>query len=137
MYSGAFAVRSVYRARFPGHWLALCGARDGRVEPGGADVEWAAVAVLPDQPRGVVAGGKGADGVAELVDGLADAAIDDLLLQGAEEPLDHAVGLGFSDEGVAWRDAPEADLLLEVVGHEGAGVVVAVNRSGFAGGCNS
>jgi Zn-dependent alcohol dehydrogenase len=38
---------------------------------------------------------------------------------------------------VAWRDAPEADLLLEVVGHEGAGVVVAVNRSGFAGGCNS
>jgi hypothetical protein len=46
------------------------------------------MAVLLDQPFGVVAGDEGADGVADLVDGLEDASVDGLLLQGAEEALD-------------------------------------------------
>ncbi|MCS6930988.1 MAG: hypothetical protein NZM27_02115, partial [Acetobacteraceae bacterium] len=95
------------------------------VEVRGARVERAEIAVLLDQPLGVVAGGEVAHGVAELVDGLEDAAMDDLLLQGPEQSLDDAVRLGFSDEGVAWRDAPEPGLLLEVVGHEVAAMVVA------------
>jgi hypothetical protein len=64
---------------------------------------WAAVTVLLDQPLGVVAGDEGADGVTDLVDGLEDAAVHDLLLQRAEEALDHAIRLGLSDEGVARR----------------------------------
>jgi enoyl reductase-like protein len=68
-----------------------------------AGVEGAAETVLLDQPFGVVAGDEVADGVADLVDGLEDAAMDDLLFQRPEQPLDDAVGLGFSDEGVARR----------------------------------
>src|SRR4051794_15328054 len=125
----------VYRTRFPGHAVALCGASEGRVEVCGTRVEWAKVAVLFDQPLGVVAGGEVADGVADLVDGLEDAAVDGLLLQRAEEPLDDAVRLGFTDEGVARRDAPEPGLLLEVLGHEVAAVVVAEREAaGGAGG---
>ena len=52
---------------------------------------WAGVGILLDQPFGVVAGDKGADGVADLIDGLEDAAVHDLLLQRAEEALDDAV----------------------------------------------
>src|SRR5215211_8170504 len=61
------------------------------VEPCVAPVERAAVAVLLDQPFGVVAGRKGADGASDLVDGLEDAAVDGLLFQRAEEALDDAV----------------------------------------------
>src|SRR3712207_8905563 len=86
---------------------------------------WAAMAVLLDQPLRIVAGGEGADGNTDLVDGLEDAAMHDLLLQRAEKALDHTVGLGLADEGVARRHAPEPDLLLEHVGHEVAAVVVA------------
>jgi hypothetical protein len=68
-----------------------------------AGVERAEVAVLLDQPLGVVAGDEVADGLADLVDGLEDAAMDDLLFQRPEQPLDDAIGLGFSDEGVARR----------------------------------
>jgi len=42
---------------------------------------------------GIIEGGEVADGVADLVDGLEDAAVDGLLLQRAEEPLDDAIGL--------------------------------------------
>jgi len=66
----------VYRTRLSGHEFALCGAPGGRVEARGASVERAAVAVLPDQPLGIAAGGEVADGVADLVDGLEDAAVD-------------------------------------------------------------
>src|SRR5215213_9015701 len=90
------------------------------------------MAVLLDQPFGVVACDEGADGVADLVDGLEDASVDGLLLQRAEEALDDAIRLGLSDEGVARRHAPEADLLLEVVGHEVAAVVMAQRE---AAGC--
>ena len=49
--------------------------------------------------------GKGAHSGAEFVDGLADAAMDDLPLQRPEEPLDDAVRPAHAAEGVAWRDA--------------------------------
>jgi transposase-like protein len=60
----------MYRTRFPGHAVALCGALEAGVEASGARVERAEVAVLLDQPLGVVAGGEVADCVADLVDGL-------------------------------------------------------------------
>ena len=63
--------------------------------------------------------------VPSTVDGLEDAAVDDLLLHRSEEPLDDAIRFGLADEGVARRDAPEPGLLLEVLGHEVAAVVVA------------
>src|SRR4029453_7357555 len=87
------------------------------------------MAVLLDQPFGVVAGDEGADGIADLVDGPEDAAMHDLLLQRAEEALYDAVRLGLADEGVARRHAPEPDLLLEGVGHEVAAVVVAERQA--------
>jgi hypothetical protein len=40
---------------------------------------------------GVVAGDEGSDGVAEVFEGLEDAAVDDLLLECAEEPLADAM----------------------------------------------
>ena len=46
-------------------------------------------------------------------------------LEGAEEALDDAVGLRLGDEGEARGDAPELDLLLEVLGHEVGAVVMA------------
>ena len=63
--------------------------------------------------------------VPDFVDGLVDAAVHDLLLEGAEEALDDAVGLGLGDEGETGGDAPEPDLLLEMLGHEVGAVVVA------------
>src|SRR3712207_8679860 len=93
------------------------------------------MAVLLDQPFGVVAGDEGADCVADLVDGPEDASMHDLLSERAEESLDDAIGLRLSDEGVARRHAPEPDLLLEVVGHEVAAVIVAEREAaGGAGG---
>src|SRR3954468_3618344 len=115
----------VYRTRLPGHWVALCGAPDGLVQPRGPHVERAAMAVLLDQPLGVVAGGEGTDSVTDLVDGLEDAAVHELLFQTAEQALDDAVRLGFCDEGVARGHAPEPDLLLAVGGHKVAAVIVA------------
>ena len=53
----------------------------------------------------------------------------DLLLEGAEEPLDDAIGLGLADECRARRDTPRAELPLEVLGHEVAAVVVAERQA--------
>src|SRR4051794_36179144 len=75
----------VYRTRLPGQWVALCGAPEGRLLPGGAHVSWTAVAVLLDRPLGVVAGDEGADGVAHVVDGPEDATVHDLLLLGPKQ----------------------------------------------------
>jgi hypothetical protein len=41
--------------------------------------------------------------------------MDGLLLQGPLEPFGHAVGLRLGDEGKAWGNAPELDLIEEVV----------------------
>ena len=59
--------------------------------PSGASVVRASVAVLLDQPFGVVAGGEGADGVSDVVDGLEDTSVHDLLLEGSEQALDDAI----------------------------------------------
>jgi hypothetical protein len=98
-----FDLAVLYRTRFPGQPVSLCGAPEGLVVPGGAHGVWAAVSVLLDQPLGVVAGDEGADGVSDLVDGLEDASVHHLLFQGAEEALDDAVRLRLADEGVARR----------------------------------
>src|SRR5215212_2988227 len=119
----------LYRTRFPGQPVSLCGAPEGLVVPGDAHGVWAAVSVLLDQPLGVVAGDEGADSVTDLVDGPEDASVHDLLLQRAEEALDAAVRLGLADEGVARRHAPETGLLLEDVRHEVAAVVVAERQA--------
>jgi hypothetical protein len=124
----------LYRLRLPGHGIALSCTPEAGVEPGGARVERAAMAVLLDQPFGVVALDERADGVADLVDGLEDAAVDGLFFQRSEQPLDDAVRLGFGHEGVARRDAPEPDLLPEVVGHEVAAVVVAQRQAAGSAG---
>lgn len=60
--------------------------------------------------------------------------MDHLLLEGTEEALGNAGGFGLTDQGVAWAHAPEADLLLEVLGDENAAVVMAErNRAGGRG----
>jgi hypothetical protein len=58
------------------------------------------VGVLLDQPLGVEAGDEVADGLADLVYGLEDAAMDDLLFQRPEQPLDDAV-IRHAGSGVA------------------------------------
>ena len=81
----------LYRTRFFGQTVGLCGAPERVVMPSGASVVRASVAVLLDQPFGVVAGGEGADGVSDVVDGLEDTSVHDLLLEGSEQALDDAI----------------------------------------------
>src|SRR5271166_5484169 len=61
----ASTVALVYRTRFFGQAVGLCGAPERLVMPSGASVVRASMAVLVDQPFGVVAGGEGADGVSD------------------------------------------------------------------------
>ena len=61
----------------------------------------AQVAVLLHDPLGIVLFDEPADGVPQLRDVAVDAAMDDLFLERAIEPLGDAVGLGLFDEGVA------------------------------------
>ena len=96
-------LRPPYRTRFPGRTNALYGAPEVGVEACGASVEQTEVAVLLDHPRGVLDGSEVADGVADLVDGLEDAAVDGLLLQCPEHSLNHAIGFGFCDKCLARR----------------------------------
>ena len=65
----------------------------------------AQVAVLFDDPLGIVEFDEVADGVPQLRDVAVDATMDDLFLQRAIEPLGDAVGLGLGDEGVGRLDA--------------------------------
>src|SRR5574337_981646 len=53
---------------------------------------------------------------ANVLDILEDAAMDGLLLQGSVESLSHAIGLRLGDEGEARGEAPELDLVEEVIG---------------------
>lgn len=90
------------------------------------------MALLLDQPSGVAAADEVSNGVAEVVDGLEDATVHGLLLEGAEDALDDAVGLRLADEGVAGLRAPGLNLVLEVLGHEGSAVVVAERETADA-----
>ena len=80
---------------------------------------WAKVAVLLAQPLGVVAEDEVADGFADVVDGLEDAAVHDLLLEGSEQALDDAVRLRLSIQGLARQHAP-ALIWFSNLGHERA-----------------
>src|SRR5438309_11810125 len=77
--------------------LLLSGGRHDGLVPGGSGITRTAQAVFFDQPLGVVAGDEVADGVTDVLDGLVDPAMHDLLLDGAEEALDDAIGLGLAD----------------------------------------
>src|SRR4029078_5219270 len=70
---------------------------DGPV-PGCSGIAGTTQSVLFDEPLGVIAGNEVADRVTNLVDGLVDPAVHDLLFEGTEEPLDDAVRLGLAGE---------------------------------------
>jgi len=53
--------------------LSLSGGAEHRLVPGGSCVVGAGVAVLFNQPFGVVSGDESADGIAHIIDGLVDA----------------------------------------------------------------
>ena len=53
---------------------------------------------------------------ADLGGGAEDAAVNGLLLEGAKEPLDHAIGLRLMRERMAERHAPMGELVGEVAG---------------------
>src|SRR5512132_1433930 len=116
----------VYRARFFGHKAALCGLvrGDGCGHPVPPCFGGASVAVLFQEPVLVVAIEVRPDGGADLLDVLEDTSENDLLLQRADEALGDAVGFRLTDESEAGRHAEEPQLVLEVLGHEGAAVVV-------------
>src|SRR4051812_21259096 len=63
--------------------LLLSGGLHDRLVPGCSGITGTAQSVLFDEPLGVVAGDEVANGVADLVDGLVDSAMHDLLLQRA------------------------------------------------------
>jgi len=109
-------LRIVYRARFPGHWFALRRPRHLFPEPRAAGLVRSHVAHLLDEPLAVVAIDELLHSQSELGKILIGATVDDLLLEGAVEALGYAVGLGLLDEGVAGVDAPELDLIGEMLG---------------------
>src|SRR3954447_24394884 len=104
--------------------LLLSGGPQNGLGPGCSGIAGTAQSVLFDEPLGIVAGDEVADGVADLVDGLVDSAMHDLLFEGAEEALDDTVRLGLADERIAGGHAPEADLVVEVLGEERAAVIM-------------
>lgn len=67
-------------------------------------------------PMGIVARDEGIDGLTDGLEVAEDPTVDGLFLEGAAEAFGHTVGLGLGDEGEARRDAPEADLVEEVIG---------------------
>src|ERR1700751_1995756 len=105
--------------------FGLSGFLESGLVQGETGVAGAAQSIFLDQPFGIVALAELAGGSPHVVDGLVDAAMDDLLLEGSEEALGHAVGFGLADEGEARCHTPELDLFLEVIGHEGTAVIVA------------
>src|SRR3982750_73274 len=123
-------VSSVYRPGFSGHKMLLRGRPDWGAcgEPFAPGLSRAAVGILLQQPVLVVARDEGPDRNANLLGIAENPAPHDLLLEGADEPLRHTLGLGLADEGKARRHAQEGDLVLEVIGHKGAAVVVAEQK---------
>ena len=68
---------------------------------GEAGFERARVAEFLESPFAVVGGDEGGDGGGEFGAMAVGVAVDDLLLEGAVEAFDDAVGLGLADEGEA------------------------------------
>jgi hypothetical protein len=73
------------RTRFLGHLSGLRRHGHGRRFVLAAEGRGAEVACLLGQPLGVVSGDAGAERLSDVRDGLVDAAMDDLLLQGPQE----------------------------------------------------
>src|SRR4051812_32983180 len=100
---------SVYRPVFSGHKIRLCDrpywGECG--EPFAPGLSRAAVGILLQQPGLVIARDEGPDRGANLLGIAEDPAPHDLLLEGADEPLRHTIGLGLADEGEARRQAEE------------------------------
>src|SRR4051794_11973179 len=86
----------VYRPGFSGHKIRLCGrpywGECG--EPLAPGLSRAAVGILLQQPVLVIARDEGPDRGANLLGIAEDPAPHDLLLEGADEPLRHTIGLG-------------------------------------------
>src|SRR5690349_19798261 len=108
----------MYRPGFSGHKMLLRGRPDWGAcgEPFASGLSRAAVGILLQQPVLVIARDEGPDRNAKLLGIAENPAPHDLLLEGADEPLRHTVGLGLADEGKARRHAEEGDLVLDVVG---------------------
>src|SRR5205085_10562754 len=83
------------------------------------------VAEFFEAPVVVVEMDEGGDGGAELGEVLIGSAVDDLLLEGAVEALDDAVGLRFAQQGETGGKAMEAGVGLEEVGEILGAMVVA------------
>src|SRR5512135_139381 len=133
--SSILHITYVYRTRFPGHKFALGRHGHGFLIPGEACLLGAEISVLLDQPATVVALDERADGLTQVGQSAIGAAMDDLLLEGSVEALGNTIGLGLLNEGVAGMDAPERDLLGEMVGQVLAAVIHAQGQTaGDAGG---
>src|SRR3954452_13066459 len=106
-------LQAVYRPGFSGHKILRCGRPywGERGEPFAPRLSRAAVGILLQQPVLVVARDEGPDRGANLLGIAENPAPHDLLLEGADEPLRHTVGLGLADEGKARRHAEEGDLV--------------------------
>jgi hypothetical protein len=61
--------------------------------------------------------------------------MDEVLLEGPEQPLGDGVGPGFGHAGVARRESPEPDPVAKGIGHDGAArIMAACEAAGGAGG---
>src|SRR3954464_8535506 len=92
------ALDRLYRPGFSGHKILLCDrpywGECG--EPFAPGLSRAAVGILLQQPVLVIARDEGPDRGANLLGIAEDPAPHDLLLEGADEPLRHTVGLGLA-----------------------------------------
>src|SRR3954469_13920967 len=86
----------MYRPGFSGHKILLCGRPDWAEcgEPFAPGLSRAAGGILLQQPVLVIARDEGPDRAANLLGLAEDPAPHDLLLEGADEPLRHTIGLG-------------------------------------------
>ena len=94
--------------------LELCGQRHG-VHLVASELCRRAVTVPLDQPMLVVGPPEVDEGETQLLDGAEGPDPEEVLLEGADEPLGAAVALGRPDEGGRGRGAEPGDLALEVV----------------------
>src|SRR5215210_8151886 len=95
-----------------------------------AGLAWGAVAVAFEQPTLVEVAGELADASAELVERVEALDPEDLFLEGLDELLDAAVGLGLVVVGRAAGDAEVIDLGLVVIGAKARPAVVAQRQAG-------
>ena len=86
-----------------------------------------------EQPVLVEVASEGADAGAELLEGVEAFDPEHLFLEGLDELLDAAVGLGLVVEGRAAGDAEVVDLGLVVIGAEARPAVVAQRQAGGDG----